>query len=297
MTKLLADLTSLARRIWPAILTRYFIALGLLWVRLPLRLRAEPKRPQAKQIVVSLTSFPPRIEAVHLTLRSLLKQSIVLDRIVLVLSGAEFPKGETGLPSNLLRVISVAKGRIEVLFTEGNMRSFKKLLPTLELFPQATIITVDDDVLYRKSWAATLVHASESFPGRIIGTRGTMIRLEGSGASPYVSWRPAPNLAPGHSVFLTGRGGILYPPHSLHAEVSNWALASKFCPSGDDIWFKAMAALHKTQCLTVEAGREYPSNGASQTVGLWTTNVDGNENDAAFKRVVDYFHLWSTFQN
>ncbi len=56
------------------------------------------------QVVVSLTSYPPRIEAVEQVVKSLLAQTIRPWKIVLWLANKEFPGGETSLPAGLVNV-------------------------------------------------------------------------------------------------------------------------------------------------------------------------------------------------
>jgi hypothetical protein len=46
--------------------------------------------------------------------------------------------------------------------------------------------------------------------------------------------------------FPVGDGGVLYPPHSLHEDITNKNLFFNLCPSNDDIWFKAMATAKGT---------------------------------------------------
>ncbi|WBM79379.1 hypothetical protein KIV56_13365 [Cryobacterium breve] len=253
--------------------------------------------PDGSYRIVSLTTYPARIRSVHLTLRSILKQSLSADSIYLVLSSLEFPGGEPDLPKTLRRLVLASKGRITIQYTPDNKRSFKKLLPVLEVHPGATVITADDDVLYRRSWMKELDSAGKQFPGSVVGTRGTLIGCSGETALPYTEWRPAPVDRPSHQIFLTGRGGILYPPGSLDERVFEWETASSLCASADDIWFKAMASLAGAPAVKIDTGREYPSNGATQGTALWRSNVSRNENDAAFKAVVDHFNLWPMYSD
>jgi hypothetical protein len=222
-------------------------------------------------------------------------QSLPVDQVILILSTNEFPKGELGLPSRLRRLVKDSRGRICIHFTVDNKRSYKKLLPVLKLHPDAVVLTADDDVLYWRSWAYKLEMASQRFPGCIVGTRGSRISAIHGTARAYSSWPSGPPDVEGHSVFLTGRGGILYPPFSLDVRVHDWETASRLCPSGDDIWFKAMATLAGVKAVRINTGREYPSNGASQRDALWTRNLSQNENDVAFKAVVDHFDLWEKY--
>ena len=47
--------------------------------------------------------------------------------------------------------------------------------------------------------------------------------------------------------FLTGVGGVLYPPNSLHQDILSQEGFSSLCPNADDIWFWAMAVLADTK--------------------------------------------------
>jgi hypothetical protein len=52
-------------------------------------------------LIISLASFPERITEVHLTVYSLLSQTLKPDRIILWLANEEFPNGPVELPQTL----------------------------------------------------------------------------------------------------------------------------------------------------------------------------------------------------
>lgn len=292
----MAGLRSTTRFIIAGLLTRFDRFCAQIWVRMPLGvLGAQHESPalDGGGYVAAVTSYPPRIRFVHLTIRSIMKQSLAADKIYLVLSSLEFPGGLADLPKRLTRLVGKSAGSVSVLFMSDNQRSYKKLLPVLELHPAAAILTADDDVIYTRIWAATLVHAQKRFPNAVLGTRGTQMEFIHRTAVPYSNWKPAIHNNPSHSIFLTGRGGILYPPKSLDARVSDWPAASRLCISADDVWFKAMSTLAGFTSVRIFFGRELPANGASQEVALWRLNQGESENDVALKKVIDHFDLWS----
>ena len=43
-----------------------------------------------------------------------------------------------------------------------NLRSFKKLVPALQTFPNAFIVTADDDLYFAPNWLETLATAAEA---------------------------------------------------------------------------------------------------------------------------------------
>ena len=94
------------------------------------------------EIIISLTTYSLRIHNVYIALESLLNQTIKPNRIILWLAEEEF--NEANLPISVLRL---KERGVEIRFCE-DYKSYKKLIPTLREFPEAIIITVDDDVIY-----------------------------------------------------------------------------------------------------------------------------------------------------
>ena len=56
------------------------------------------KIPIINNLIISLTSYPERIEFVHLAIKSLLNQAILPSKIILWLAESEFPNREKNLP-------------------------------------------------------------------------------------------------------------------------------------------------------------------------------------------------------
>ena len=204
-----------------------------------LQLLPGPSLPAVENpaLIVSVTSFPARIENAWITIETIFRQRLKPDRIVLVLSEEEF--ADRKLPERIER--QRARG-LEILWSPGNMRSFKKLLPVRERYPEAVIVVVDDDVLYEPWILPQLVAAHRRNPGAIIGHRGRVPRLEQGRLAPYATWPMANRETPHDRVLLTGAGGILFPPHVLpDAELLDYETARQLCPHADDVWFWAIA--------------------------------------------------------
>lgn len=104
------------------------------------------------ELIVSLTSFPPRIKTVHKTIETLQDQTYQADRIILWLAEEEFPEKEKELPRELLALRD--KG-LEIRWC-NNIYSYKKLVPTIKLYPNAIIVTADDDLYYSNEWLKRL---------------------------------------------------------------------------------------------------------------------------------------------
>jgi hypothetical protein len=245
------------------------------------------------EVVVSLTTFPARIDSLWKTLESLYGQSVAPGKIILNLSADEFPHKE--MPSSLNKYLALG---LEVDFSEGNMRSYKKLIPAVLAHPARTIVTADDDVVYPRRWLEKLVAAHRSAPSAIIGHRGTEIIFSGNAPAPYVDWPAARKQTPAERTFLTGMGGILYPPGSMPEMVTDVALAQELCPTADDIWFKAMSLLAKTTVIRIltERGDKFVTVREAQKSALRSVNVTQSANDKQFARVMDHFGLWGALR-
>lgn len=122
------------------------------------------KTEKIKDAVISLTSWKKRIDSVSLTIYSLLKKCPGFD-IVLTLSEDEFPQKEKELPEDLL--LLVKEGFVEILWVEGNYKSLKKILYTMEKYSDKAIISADDDCVYICNYAQELYDLWKENPGKI----------------------------------------------------------------------------------------------------------------------------------
>lgn len=211
------------------------------------------KAKRNPQLIVSLTSFPARINTVHLTINTLLRQTLKPDKVILWLAESQFPQKEAELPQELLKLCDLG---LEIKWTE-DLRSYKKLIPALKEFPDDIIITADDDLYYEEKCLEKLYRAYEKDKNNIYVHRVTRIMLEDDKVKNY-SQRESlfldfkePSFA--NSVF--GGSGCLYPPHSLHKEVFDIEKAKKITYSADDYWFWTMAVLNGTKISEVSGSK------------------------------------------
>ena len=98
--------------------------------------------------IVSLTSYPARINCASEALESLITQKTDEPyKVVLVLAEPQFP--DRKLPDSITEMIR--SGKIEIIWHPTDIRSHKKLIPTLKRYPNATVVITDDDVK-RPDW-------------------------------------------------------------------------------------------------------------------------------------------------
>ena len=240
-------------------------------------------------IIVSLTTYPKRLDVVFLTIESLLDQTIKPDKIILWLSRKEID--EDSVPKNLKKLQS--RG-LTIKFVSANLKPYKKLIYATDTYKDSIIITIDDDTIYPRYFLAKLLNTYKKYPNCIIACRCSFIKKLGdTKLAPYVSWKSAKIKGPSFNLFPTGVGGILYPPNSLNQEVFNSDAFLRLCPSNDDIWFKAMALLNGTKTVMVYTkSMEFPTIPGSQENALWHKNVTEQKNDEQLKNVFDRYKLY-----
>ena len=86
---------------------------------------SKPSTNKNENIVVSLTSFPARINKVWMTIDSLMRQTVAPSSINLYLSEEDFPQKEKSLGTNLLRF---KKYGLNIVWVKDNLRPHKKYL-------------------------------------------------------------------------------------------------------------------------------------------------------------------------
>lgn len=213
------------------------------------------------EIIVSLTSYPARINTINQVIETILQQSLSADKVILWLAPEQFPNKEADLPEVLLE--QTQRGLIIDWYHD--IRSYKKLIPTLKLYPEAIIVTIDDDNLYRNDWLKELFE--EYYKRRnekvIISHNVTRLYMhddklnsfsaplfldEDSHCDPGIVHPSAFNK-------IRGCGGVLYPPHSLHESIFDEQCFMTLAPTSDDIWFHVCALKQGYKVVALPVGR------------------------------------------
>jgi len=240
--------------------------------------------------IISLTSYPPRIDIVSQTIQSLLNQVPAADLVILYLAESEFPNKK--IPKKLTDLAKNNK-TFQIRWTTDT-RSYKKLIPALQEFPNDIIIIADDDTIYPQEWLERLLAAHKKYPKTVIGHYVYRMNLN----KPYRRWRKIQNKfwrkwffgRPSFKNNATGVGGVLYPPHSLHPDVFNEKLFKKIAPTNDDLWFWAMTVLNGVKIAIVpNAMKSLPLIADSQKVSLWDenkANQTDNKNNESLRAII-----------
>lgn len=233
----------------------------------------------AEPLTVTMTSYPARFETLEWTLRSILRQTVAPDRVVLWLARDD----EAKLPDNLRRL-----GKLEVRTAE-DFRSFKKIVPAISAFPGDTLVTADDDVYYPPDWLERLVDARLA-GATVAAHRAHRVTLIGDLPRPYREWDWSIR-APDNSglIFPTGVLGVLYAPGVFHPDVTNADKFLRLCPSSDDIWLYWMHRLKGNRATKIGGKMRVLEWPASQATNLRSENLAGQGNDAAIRALVSEY--------
>ncbi|ANB03762.1 hypothetical protein ECTOBSL9_1551 [Ectothiorhodospira sp. BSL-9] len=206
--------------------------------------------------IVSLTTFPARLGLVHLAIESLFRQSEPPGCVYLWLYEGEVKHSE--LPLTLRRL---ERRGLRIEFVPENLRGAKKLVYAARTFPERTIVTADDDLLYPRDWLQRLTQAGLDTPGAVICHRGHTIRRRPDGGF-HRYWDcmrlDQGGADPSFALLPTGGAGALYPPGALSSQIFDTELMHRLCPTADDIWFKAMTLLNGVKSRRVAAQNFMP---------------------------------------
>lgn len=194
---------------------------------------------QSNKLIISMTSFPPRIKDVSKVWFSIFQQNVdkAQYHCVLVLAEPEFPNKEKDLPNDLITLID--SNLVELIWHPTNIKSHKKLIPTLLKYPDSDILVIDDDVIRPQGWLKCFIEDHKKYPTDVI-TGMVAQYLENDKFKMY------PNRAFGNTNYGTiivngrpanGRGGTLYPAHTFtDPRFFDEDLFMKLTPNSDESW-------------------------------------------------------------
>ncbi len=245
-----------------------------------------------ENFIVSLTTFPARINSLKYTLYSIFMQNLQPKKVILSLSSEEFL--DKVLP---YEVLEFKKYGLEILWNDKNLRQYNKIIPILEKYGDEVIITLDDDIFYPQGLLKGLFEAHLNNKNVIWTQRARTINYHDRIIDSFSTWKLIKKNdfnrqeKPSFHLFLEGVGGVLYPPNSLYKDVCDSIRFMKLSPKADDLWLWAMAILNGSKIAVVK--NNLMANGNAMTISpnntsLWLDNlVSGN--DVQLKSIINYY--------
>ncbi|MGX7048828.1 hypothetical protein [Pseudolactococcus piscium] len=190
-------------------------------------------RERKIKIIVSLTTYSPRLSQIHLVISRLMQQTLKPDKIILYYSDSE----EFLITDELSELLKLG---LEIRFVK-DIRSHKKYYFAFQDFQDAIVITVDDDTIYSKKLIQTLFNSYVKFPqcvsaGIVVNYKQNMGILQSS-----TTWRQKFFYGIGDERSIAyGVGGVLYPPNCMPNELYDIKKIKAYAPYTDDLWLKAI---------------------------------------------------------
>jgi hypothetical protein len=243
-----------------------------------------------KAVIVSLTTFPSRIDKVALTIESILRQNEKPDKILLWLYEGEF-KGKKSLPKNLIKL---EKRGLDIRFCKENLMPHKKYFYTMLKYPNANVITIDDDMFYPSDLILKLKLSHKKYPTSILCCIARRIQLSEGTVDQYSKWSYENiNYEPIMSLLPIGAGGVFYPQKSLHKDIFDLENLKKYALKADDLWLKIMSLRNKTKVVSL-AGEysRFPINVVHENpTKLTDSNIGEAQNDRIFSELIGHYQI------
>lgn len=206
------------------------------------------KENRSLKLIISLTSSPTFMYNIHYCLYSLLTQTCRADKVILWLNKKEFPNLEKNLPKKVIKL----KNYGLVIKWYEDIENYKELIPTLKKYPNDIIITAKDNIFYPKNWLEQLYNEYDG--ENIIAHRVKEIKTNIYGRFVPSSWKIKKLIEkekPSIINFPDAKGGVLYPPNSIHSDILN---SSELVEIEDNLYFWAMSVINGKKIKAIPEG-------------------------------------------
>jgi FkbM family methyltransferase len=250
------------------------------------KVKTSVKHDLPNELIVTLTSYPKRFDNLPLTLQSLLNQSVCPDKVILWIA-------ETDKKYLTQDIKDYASKGLTIKYCD-DIKSYKKIIPALEQYPDCFLITADDDLFYHKDWIKNLVEKWDSKNPLVIANRVHRITFDQDrNIEPYKKWKSVyrENLKGSDLNFPTSGAGILYPPKAFHKDVTDREKFMQMAPFADDVWLYWMIRLNN---FKISISDYYPSLviwPSLNNENLWIQNKLGGRNDKYIRNLIDEYGL------
>lgn len=247
------------------------------------------KTERKEKIVISMTSFPARLNVVHYAVRALLQQSYKPDRIILWLTEEECH--DITIPKELE---DLKQYGLEIKYAPANLRPHNKLYFTLKECPDCVVISVDDDNVYSTKLVEGLFKAHQVHPEAVCCNMSHEILLKNGKPDLYDNWYGGADGRDGLSNYYValGVGGVLYPPNCFDDEYFDQKLIRELALSADDLWLKITEIRLGIPVFKISKDSKIPYViGGTQKVTLGKENNGMKKNDINMKKLCEHYSI------
>lgn len=239
-------------------------------------------------IIISLTTYPPRMKQAIQCLNSLMHQTVRPHKIILWLASSDY-HSINDLPKNLKKLINAG---LEIRFCD-DIKSYKKVYFTAREFNNYKIVLADDDFYYPETWLEELVETSIKEPNCVVCHRSHLIEIENGQLKPYGKWGWYANgiKGPSYSLHILTGAGTLFPEYFFQDDFFDLNTICSIAPTVDDMWIKVYSLRKEYKVVKVRAvSKSLITVRESQKVSLISQNQsDGN--DKALLALLNKYNL------
>lgn len=241
---------------------------------------------ERSDIIVSLTSFPDRIDTVWMTVVTLLSQTKRPRKVILWLAKTQFDGIE--LPDNLKRLTEYG---LEIKWCD-DLKPHKKYYYAMQKYTDKCIVIADDDIFYPENHLEILWNNYLKHPNCIIANKTHRIEYgKNKECLSYNKWSNGIVENPSYLLIPIGCNGVLYPPNILAKSTFDKEYIIENTLYTDDLWLKLCALDGRKKTFSCQENElVYFDCMKAGRVGLWKTNTMGiNRNDQVWRRLMsDY---------
>jgi hypothetical protein len=224
-------------------------------------------------LIVSVASYRPRFDRSWIALESIARGTARPKRVTVWLDD----ELKNLLPASLVRL---QRRGAEIYFVK-NIGAHKKYHHVMRKDfndHNLPIATMDDDTIYPKHWLADLYRAYSTRPSVINCFRARRFTFRQSAVAPYMEWSFCKTTKPGVSVFFTGVGGVIHPPHFQRLVNEAGGQFMERCATSEDVWLNSLASSNGIPAAQIlPEAQEFATIPGSQKVSLWTFHWEGEK--------------------
>lgn len=250
------------------------------------------KRPYSdlfydEELVCVATTIPSRINVLHNSIESILRQTIRPHKIVIYL-GKELFKSVV-LPDDLLKYQQYG---VEFRYVE-DVRVHTKYYYAFQEFNNSLVMTFDDDIIYRPNLIEELLKKHKKYSDCVICSRAHKLTWNKSfELLSYNSWEwESISDVPTHQLVPTGVGGVLYVPRNFSDRLYEKKVFLEVSTNNDDLWLKWVELYSNIPVVTLKKNIWYFITENSQKEALNRSNVHKSQNDGYCRKLIEYFGI------
>ena len=250
-------------------------------------------KKRIKDLLVSMTTYEPRILFFEYSVLSILAGSVLPEKIYIYV-----PKGFIDLLHTTGSILETAykDGIAELVEMEEDVYCHSKYYYVFQAYgKEKDIVLCDDDVVYYRHWLAHLIDsAHKDSKHHVFAYKAVCISTNDEGFAPYDEWQHCSNRQVPKDCLLYAEavGGVFYRRGILSREVLNKEKFLEIVPKADDVWLFFCSYLNQAPIKylpTKNNAKLLYTIPNSQETALWKENTFAKRNDQYMSVCHAYF--------